>query len=296
MHIPDGLLSLELSALFWVLWAAFLAFALRRAEASLERRALPLLGVLSAGLFAAQMLNFPIPGGTSGHLVGGFLVALLFGPYASVIVISAVLVLQAVLLGDGGITALGANALNMGVLGGFLAYYIYIALSRISNARVWSSASIFFAGWLSTVLAALLAALELGASGTIPFQIAIPAMVFWHALIGIGEGALTLLVISYLASINSEMLRFEKLKPKISLSLGGALLSATTILALLYLLLPLSSARPDGLERTLADSGVKTDRQQFITPILEGKDFISALLATSLFALSSYVLITGKKG
>lgn len=193
LHIPDGFVSAPVAAGGWVLAAAVIALAARRADRNLDERAAPLMGVMAAFIFAGQMVNFPVAGGTSGHLVGGALAAILLGPWAAIIVMTAVVALQALLFQDGGLAALGVNTLNMAVLSvlvGWSAYRVLQPLRRLHPAL--AAAAAFAAAWLSVEAAAIATTLQLAASATSPLTVALPAMVGVHALIGIGEGLITL--------------------------------------------------------------------------------------------------------
>lgn len=154
---------------------------------------IPLLGLFAAGVFAAQMANFPIIGGVSGHLPGAVLVAVLLEPYAAVVVMTAVLLIQTLLFGDGGITAIGANILNMGILGAFVGYWVY---SKLKNTN--RTIAIALASWLAVVLGALLTSIEIGTSHSLPFGKLLTLMTGYHAIIGIGEALITLSVVQAL--------------------------------------------------------------------------------------------------
>jgi len=173
----------------------------------LGERQVPLMGVTAAFIFAAQMLNFTVIGGTSGHLLGGALAAILLGPWAGMLVLTSVLVIQALLFQDGGLLALGANILNMAVIGVLVGWAAYRLLYRLLGSRPWAVfVSGFVAGWLSVVLASLAAAVELAMSGTLAWQIVIPAMGGIHALIGIGEGLITVGVLAFLRVARPDLL------------------------------------------------------------------------------------------
>jgi cobalt/nickel transport system permease protein len=146
------------------------------------------------------MINFPIPGGTSGHLLGGTLAGVLLGPWAGSLVMSAVFIVQATLFQDGGITVLGSNIVLMGLIGTFGGYYLYRLIRLTLGRSSWSSMAIAtsVAAWVSVVVAALVCAILLALSGTVPLNVAIVAMVGWHMLIGIGEAAITLVAVSYI--------------------------------------------------------------------------------------------------
>lgn len=192
MHIPDGLLSLPVALATYAITVAVVAYSLRKLRDFPEER-IPLLGLLGAGGFAAQMGNFPIVGGVSGHLLGAVLLSVLVGPYAAVVVMSAVLLVQTLLFGDGGVTAIGANILNMGILGAFLGYWVYTRLKRVNELLAIGAAS-----WLAVVLGAALASVEIGLSHSIPFTKVLTLMVGYHALIGVGEAVITLFVVNAL--------------------------------------------------------------------------------------------------
>lgn len=191
MHIPDGLLDAKTFITLDVAGAAFVAAAATRVRRALNDQAVPMMAVLAAFIFAAQMLNFPVAGGTSGHFCGGALAAMLLGPWAGALVMTLVLVVQALLFGDGGILALGANVINMGVIGPFAGWAVYAAVRRLTPAFGVRLGGAFFGAWLGVVAAATACALELVVSGTTPWNVAVPAMAGIHALIGMGEGLIT---------------------------------------------------------------------------------------------------------
>ncbi|NJE75506.1 energy-coupling factor ABC transporter permease [Thermococcus sp. ES12] len=189
MHIPDGLLSTPVIAITYAITIAGIAYAIRKLKDFPEEK-IPLLGLFAAGIFAAQMVNFPIIGGVSGHLLGATLVAIMLGPYAAVIVMTAVLLIQTLLFGDGGITAIGANILNMGLIGAFIGYGLYTRLKSLNETFAMG-----FAAWLSVVLGAALASVEIGLSHSLPFLKVLTLMVGYHSIIGIGEAVLTVLIV-----------------------------------------------------------------------------------------------------
>ena len=146
------------------------------------------MGVMAAFIFAAQMINFPIIGGTSGHLIGGVLAAVMLGPWAASIIMTTILALQALIFLDGGITALGANILNMAVIAVFAGYGIYLLIQRVWPNRTGTLVGTFVASWASVVLAAFACAIELALSGMAPFNVVVTAMLGWHVVIGLGGG------------------------------------------------------------------------------------------------------------
>ena len=206
MHIPDGFLNAPVAALGYVASGATLAYAVSKARKELGEKEVPLLGVSAAFIFAAQMMNFPVAGGTSGHFVGGFLAALLLGPWAGFLAMSVVLILQCLLFADGGLTALGANIFNMAIIGGLMPYAIYASISpklKTSGARF---AVIAVLGWFATFVASIACAVELGISGTAPLGPAVVAMGGVHALIGIGEGLITAAVIAAVSAVRKDLI------------------------------------------------------------------------------------------
>jgi cobalt/nickel transport system permease protein len=192
MHIPDGFLDGGVAAACWVPTVAAVGIAVRRADRMLDERRVPLLGVTAAFVFAAQMLNFPVAGGTSGHFLGAALAALLLGPWLACLVMSVVIGGQALFFADGGITALGANVLNMGVIGALVVGFGMLAARRVlPQSRAAFLAVSAIGAWLAVMLGALATALELAISGTVPLTTVLPAMLGVHTVIGIGEAVVT---------------------------------------------------------------------------------------------------------
>ncbi len=201
MHIPDGFLDVKTAASAAVVSAAGLGVALRQAGRHLPPRRVPLMGLAAAFVFAAQMINFPVLGGTSGHLVGGVLTAALLGPGPAVVVISAVLIVQSLLFADGGVLALGANVFNMALVGAVGGWIIYHLLTRLFSGLRGRLLAAAVAAWCTTVLAAVCCAAELSFSGTVKWSVVLPAMAYVHMLIGIGEAVITVLVLTVIAPI-----------------------------------------------------------------------------------------------
>ena len=207
MHIPDGFIPLGQGAIYYVILIVALYFASKWARANLDEKRIPLLAVLAAGIFAIMSMNMPIPFGTSGHMVGGALVAIVFmAPEAAVLVFTAVLLIQALFFGDGGITALGANVLNMAIVGGFVGLYTFKGLKDI----IGKYPSIFLAAWLATLVAAVVAAIEMAIAGTFPLTVGIASMALYHAFIGIIEGVLTVIVIYALEKFRPDLLAWNR--------------------------------------------------------------------------------------
>lgn len=206
MHIPDGFLSLPVSAATTVVSVSGLATAVARLKRCVGGRLVPLMGVMAAFIFAAQMFNFPVAGGTSGHLLGGALAAVVLGPMAGTVALTVVLIVQCLLFQDGGLIALGANTLNMAIVGVWLPWVVYVLLRRLPG-RAGPYVAIFIAAWVSVVFASAFAAVELGLSGAAPLATLLPMMVAVHALIGIGEGIITVLVVGFLKKVKPELIK-----------------------------------------------------------------------------------------
>lgn len=212
MHIPDGFITAPVAATSWALSAGGLALASQKAKRALGEMQVPLMGVMGAFIFAGQMLNFQVAGGTSGHLLGGALAVMLLGPWAGSLVIAAVLVVQALLFQDGGILALGANVLNMAFIGVFTAYLIMRLGARLSTGRAARLATTFVAGWASVMLASLACAVELGLSGSADWSVVLTAMGSVHALIGIGEGLVTTAVLAFLLGVRPDLVSLQPVR------------------------------------------------------------------------------------
>jgi len=211
MHIPDGFLDIATVATTCAISAGGVSYAVRIANKKLGERQVPLMGVMAAFIFAAQMLNFPIFGGTSGHLVGAALAAILLGPWTAVLIMTCVLIVQCLIFQDGGLLALGANVLNMGIIASFVGYYCYRGItSFIGEDRRGRLVGSFAGAWGSVFLASTACALELWVSGTSPLSVALPAMAGWHALIGIGEGLITTTVLSVVLATRRDILELQK--------------------------------------------------------------------------------------
>jgi cobalt/nickel transport system permease protein len=160
------------------------------------------------------MINFPIPGGTSGHLLGGTLAGILLGPWAGSLVMTVVFIVQAMLFQDGGLTVLGANIFNMGLIGTFLGYYLYRTIRSLLGMNNWRSMAIAtgVSAWAGVVVASLICAIELALSGTIPLAVALTSMLTWHILIGIGEAVITLVAVSFIWRTRPDLL-FDRPRP-----------------------------------------------------------------------------------
>jgi cobalt/nickel transport system permease protein len=253
MHIPDGFLSVPISAIFWIISLLIIMVALDRVNHELGEREVPVMGVLAAAIFAGQMLNFTVAGGTSGHLMGAALATILLGPWASILVLTAVVSVQALIFQDGGLVVLGANIFNMGIVGSFVSYFIYRIFQRFTKGEKWRIyTGGFFAAWGSIVIASLTVALQLAISGTSPAKIAIPTMSGIHMIIGLGEGLITVGALSFIYAARRDLLKpgLPQATSNRWVWVGG--LAITLILAVLS---PLASAFPDGLEWVAEEIG-----------------------------------------
>jgi cobalt/nickel transport system permease protein len=208
MHIADGYLNGPVLSITWLIAIGFIALALNRVKAEYQDRAVPLMGVCAAFIFAAQMINFPIPGGTSGHLLGGTLAGALLGPWAGSLVMAVVFIVQGVVFQDGGITAMGANIFNMGLIGTFGGYYLLRTVRHTIGRDKLSGmvAGTAVAAWLSVVIASACCALELAMSGTAPLSVSLGSMVGWHILIGIGEALITVATVTFVWRTRPDLL------------------------------------------------------------------------------------------
>jgi cobalt/nickel transport system permease protein len=207
MHIPDGFLNAPLAIIGYLVTAAFIIVAVRKTSNNLNEKAVPLMGVLAAFVFAAQMINFPVAGGTSGHLLGGTLIAILIGPWAAVIAMASVIGVQALVFQDGGLAVLGVNIFNMGIFTAFIGYAIYSSVVKLMPGQPTARLAGAFAGaWISVMCAATLTSFELAVSDTSPLDVALPAMLGVHALIGIGEGLITMAAVALVQSSRPDLL------------------------------------------------------------------------------------------
>lgn len=248
MHLPDGFLDAKTALISAGVAAAGVGLALRQVSTSLEPRRMPMLGLGAAFVFAAQMLNFPIAGGTSGHLVGGVLTAILLGPSAAVLVMTCVLIVQCLMFADGGLMALGANVFNMGIVSVCGGYFVFRLLQNVFRMEHQRSAvfAAAFAGWFGTVLGSIFCAGELALSNTVPWSIAFPA-VNVHMVIGIGEGLATALIL--LAILRSRPQLVAVTEPaKFWFSSGAIGYGVLICLGMALFVAPFACPWPDGLE------------------------------------------------
>lgn len=210
MHIPDGLLNAPVVATTYTVSAGGLVLVWQKVKKQFDQQTVPAIAMLAAFIFVAQMINIPISGGTSGHLLGGMLAALLVGPYASILILSLVLLVQMLLFQDGGLTALGANILNMGFTGAGGGYLVFSFLNKLNGhsrfSGLFTTITVFLAAWCSVEFGAILCGLELGFSGLAAPQITVSVMSGVHALIGLLEGVMTLLIYESVRMVRPDLI------------------------------------------------------------------------------------------
>ncbi|WP_030386216.1 energy-coupling factor ABC transporter permease [Streptomyces sp. NRRL S-241] len=285
MHVPDGFINAPVSVAAGVVAAAAVAVSLRGARRELDERTAPLAGLVAAFIFAVQMLNFPVAAGTSGHLLGGALAAILVGPYTGVLCVSVVLLMQGILFADGGLTALGVNVTVMGVVTVVIAYAIFRGLLGILPPTRRSVTAAAFVGALLSVpaaAAAFTAVYAIGGTTDVPIGKVITAMVGVHLLIGIGEAAITAATVGAVIAVRPDLVHGARgLAAPLKLRVDGELVDApaaaaapatagagagstkkvwvtglVTALVLAGFVSFYASANPDGLEKVAADKGI----------------------------------------
>ena len=298
MHIPDGFLSLIVSIICWIITASVVGLAISRTNKSLGEKQIPLMGVMAAFIFAAQMINFPVAGGTSGHLLGGAMAAIVLGPWAGMLVMTSVIAVQALLFQDGGLLVMGANILNMGLVTAAVGYGLYRSATGRSKSVKLAIAGV--AAWLSVMTGALLTSLQLWLSGTSDLQIVIPAMLGVHALIGVGEALITVSALGFILQTRPDLLgdTSESAKASRNWVYVGGLISIIVVL-----LSPFASADPDGLERVATDMGFINAGQSapysiipdYTIPFL-GETALSTILAgvAGVIAVGAVIMLIGR--
>ncbi|MFH8497505.1 energy-coupling factor ABC transporter permease [Streptomyces coeruleorubidus] len=284
MHVPDGFINAPTSAATGVIAAGAIAVSLRGARRELDERTAPLAGLVAAFIFAVQMLNFPVAAGTSGHLLGGALAAILVGPYTGVLCVSVVLLMQGILFADGGLTALGVNITNMAIVTTVVAYALFRGLVKVlPRTRRSVTAASFVAALVSVPASALAFTLMYAIGGTTDVSIGkvATAMVGVHVLIGIGEAAITALTVGSVIAVRPDLVYGARgLTQKLKLRVNGELVDApqaepeptpvaartshrkvwaaglVASLVLAGFVSFYASADPDGLEKVAADHGI----------------------------------------
>jgi cobalt/nickel transport system permease protein len=254
VHIPDGFLTPAVAVIGWAIAVVLIAVALRQTRRQLDDRIVPMMGVLAAFIFAAQAITFPVAAGTSGHLIGAALAAIVMGPWAALLIMTAVVAVQGLIYQDGGLIVMGWNIVNMGAMAAFCGFLAYTLARRLGGGtRNAVLAASFAAGWISVVAASAATAIELAASGTAPLALAMAAMTSVHGLIGIGEGLITAAAVGLLLATRPELLGGGQSAPgrrSATLLLVG--LAAALLVAAFS---PLASPSPDGLQAVAAAQG-----------------------------------------
>lgn len=298
MHIPDNFLSLIVSIICWVISAAIIGLAISKTNKALGEKQIPLMGIMAAFIFAAQMINFPVAGGTSGHLLGGAMAAIVLGPWAGMLVMTAVIAVQGLLFQDGGLVVMGANILNMGLVTAAVGYGLYRSVSTQSNTVKLGVIGV--AAWLSVMTGALLTSIELWLSGTTQLQLVIPAMLGVHAVIGLGEALITVSALAFILRTRPDLLGADSESAKASRGwvwVGGLITLAVVLLS------PFASADPDGLERVATDMGFINAGQaapysiipDYTLPFL-GETAFSTIMAgvIGVFVVGAIIMLIGR--
>ncbi len=251
MHIPDGLLTNRMAISLDAVSGAGVLFAAARVKLEEAGPRVPMMGVLAAFVFAAQMLNFPILGGTSGHLIGGALLGIVLGPVAGFLTMATVVIAQALFLQDGGLVALGANVFNIAGVTTFGGYAVFRLLGGARAAGRALPVAAFLAAWVSLLLSAAACSLQMALSGAIALRVGLPAMVGYHALIGLVEGALTAGVLTFLARVRPDLMEANsQVRLRIADWIGALVLVA---IPCVILALAGASSLPDPLQKLLAN-------------------------------------------
>ena len=266
MHIPDGFLNGATSAGTTVVAAGGLGYSIKRAGAYLQESRIALTGLVAAFIFALQMLNFPVAAGTSGHLLGGALAVILVGPWLGITAVSVVVIIQALVIADGGVSALGANILNMALVTGFVGWGVFRVMVK-TLPRSWTTVlvSTFTAALASVVASSLAFVVEytIGGRGNVDVSTVFAAMAGVHFLIGVGEGLISAATVGAVAATRPELIvgvedldLLDKEKKPVRAGAWGFAAAGLAVAALLVLVVaPLASGEPDGLERVAIDQG-----------------------------------------
>lgn len=323
MHIPDGLLDPATTVILWIFVITFMILGYFKMGKIFDKedseKLIPYIGVLAAVIFAFQFVNYPVPGGTSGHLIGGTLVAVLLGPWASVIILFLVLIVQS-LFGDGGILALGANTFNMGIVGGIIGFYLVIFIVKILNQtsikkEMKVTIATAIGSYISIVLASFICGIEISIGGAIPIEIAVPAMVYWHLLIGIGEAIISALIIFYIYRVKPDFITTElKMMSKVRLfnikKYKRPIISVFVVIGVLLLMISVGftigflSNDPDGLERVLIDQNGESWLENLVSPWIPlfswitndyGAAILGIVVSVVLMSSTFYLIIRYKK-
>jgi cobalt/nickel transport system permease protein len=283
MHIPDGFLTNRIAVSLDIISGASILYATRRVKVDLSGRLVPIMGVLAAFVFAAQMLNFPILGGTSGHLIGGSLLAILLGPVAGSLTMTTVIIAQALFLQDGGLIALGANIFNISSVTCFSGYAIFKLFGGAADKGKRLFLAGFLAGWFSLMISAASCALQMGLSGAIPLRLGLTTMLGYHAIVGIVEGMLTAGVLTFLFKVRPDVMKMDGLsKFGIPEWIGAVLFIAVPAC---ILVLAGSSSLPDPLEKLLAISPLLPEVEAASEKLLSSGRYMDYLIRAAIFIL-----------
>ena len=323
MHIPDGLLDPATIITLWAIVVLVMILGYFKMGKIFEEedsdKLIPYIGVLAAVIFAFQFVNYPVPGGTSGHLIGGTLVAVILGPWASVTILFLVLIVQS-LFGDGGILALGANTFNMGIIGGIFGFYIVVLIVKILNKtsiknQLKISIATALGSYIAILLASLACGIEISLGGAIPIEIAIPAMVYWHIFIGIGEAIISALIVFYIIRVKPDLILtksiMERKKSHFNFSrYKRPITSVFIVIGVLVLMIAVGftigvlSDAPDGLERVFIDQNGESWLENLVSPwepLLSwiksdyGAAIIGIVVSVILMISTFYLIIRYKK-
>ena len=221
MHIPDGFIDLKTAAATGIFSISGFIFAIIKVKQYFRARVVVLMGIFAALVFAAQMINFTILGGTSGHLLGAALTTIILGPYAGGIILTVVLLVQAFAFGDGGISALGANTFNMAIAGVISAYLVYKLITKFSKSRTVFYCAVAVSSWFSVVIASLFTSFELAISGTYTLGLTLSSMIIIHMIIGLGEAAITVIVIAFIDKVKPDLILTRNWDKKTEAVLNG---------------------------------------------------------------------------
>ncbi|MER5444488.1 energy-coupling factor ABC transporter permease [Streptomyces sp. NPDC002764] len=291
MHVPDGFINAPVSAATGVVAAAAVAVSLRGARRELDERTAPLAGLVAAFIFAVQMLNFPVAAGTSGHLLGGALAAILVGPCTGVLCVSVVLLMQGILFADGGLTALGVNITDMAIVTTIVSYAVFRLLVKVlPRGRRSVTVASFAAALLSVPAAAVAFTLIYAVGGTTDVSLGkvATAMIGVHVLIGLGEAVITALTVGAVIAVRPDLVHGARgLRQRLKLRVNGALVDVpasdgartapvaartsrralwitglATSLVLAGFVSFYASSSPDGLEKVAHDKGIDKKAQR----------------------------------
>ncbi len=205
MHLPDGVLDTKIWATLDAVSAGTVAYAIRQTTKQSEEKMIPMMGVMAAFIFAAQLMNVPTPGGPPVHLVGAVLAAVLLGPWPATVVMTAVLAVQSFLMQDGGLLALGANIFNIGVIGTLGGYLIFLGIRKIVKGDRGIIVGSFVAAWLSTLVSTGAVAFQMIVSGATPAKLVLPALGGMNLIVGTIEGLITATIIGFVLKVRRDM-------------------------------------------------------------------------------------------